>query len=239
MIFNNEPKSWRELQNMVGRLFSECSFETRVSSKTTLVRGRKEVDVYAIDKLSEYEPIILIECKQWNKKVNQETVHAFRTVMADHGGNLGFIVSKVGFQSGAFEAVEKTNIRLVTLHELEVEYYSRWMAEMFKRYLPIADILYPYWDPVGGKMPQKNATKFSWDMSQRVHSAYLPLCSIGPWDIGKTFSRKFPLDVPLINDELDIIGTLSIKNDREFFDFAEANKDKALRHFKILYGEIA
>lgn len=237
MIFNKEPKTWKELQNMVGQLFSECGFETRISVKADLVRGRKEVDVYAIDKLSEYQPVVLIECKQWNKKVSQETVHSFRTVMADHGGNLGFIVSKVGFQSGAFEAVEKTNIRLVTLPDLELEYYSRWMAEMFRRYLPVADKLFPYWDPVGGKMPQKNALKFSWEMNQRVHSAYLPLCSIGSWDIGKTSSRKFPIEVPVLDDELEIISTLSIKNDREFFDFAEANKEKALRHFKILYGE--
>jgi hypothetical protein len=238
MIFNYEPKTWKDLQNLVGQLFSECGFETRISVKANLVRGRKEVDVYAIDRTSEYEPTILVECKHWSKKVSQETIHSFRTVMVDHGGNLGFIVSKVGFQTGAFQAAQKTNIRLVTLSELESEYWSRWVATMYTKYIPFADQLFPYWDPTGGRMPQPLSSKFSWEMVQLVYSAYKPICSISRLGVPRHFNNNFPMTVPVLNDNLEIVSMLTLQNARAFFDFIEANNANALRQFKILYGEL-
>ena len=93
MIFNSEPQNWNELQIYVGQMFEECGFETEISKVVDLVRGKKEIDVITKDISSEYLPIILIECKFWNKAVSQETIHSFRTVVSDFGASLGFIVS--------------------------------------------------------------------------------------------------------------------------------------------------
>ena len=152
MIFNSEPQNWKELQAYVGQMFEECGFETEISKIVDLARGKKEIDVFVRDTSSEYCPIILVECKFWNKPVNQETIHSFRTVMADFGANLGFIVSKNGFQAGCYDAVKKTNVRLVSLKELEKEFYQKWKQAMVKKYTPFADKLFPYWDTSGGKM---------------------------------------------------------------------------------------
>ena len=152
MIFDTEPQSWTELQNYVGQMFDECGFQTEISKVVELVRGKKEIDVYTQDIRSEYKPIILVECKFWNKAISQETIHSFRTVVSDFGANIGFIVSKNGFQKGSYEAADKTNIRLVTLKELENEYYSKWKQGMTQKYMSYADRLFPYWD-YPGKMP--------------------------------------------------------------------------------------
>jgi len=238
MIFNSEPQNWKELQNYVGQMFEECGFETEISKVVNLIRGKKEIDVYTIDSTSEYQPTILIECKFWNKPVNQETIHSFRTVVADFGANLGFIVSKNGFQSGCYEAVKKTNVRLVSLKELEKEYYQKWKQAMAKTYTPYADKLFPYWDPSGGKMPLDGG-KIDWNMQQLVHEAYRPVCSLGPTDFMMYgFKRQFPMKLPILNDELAVIGKINILNDRDYFDFVENSKEKALRHFKILYREL-
>lgn len=237
MIFDIEPKNWKELQKFVGQMFQECGFETEVSKVVQLVRGKKEIDVYTQDTKSEYKPVILIECKFWSKPVSQETIHSFRTVVNDFGANVGFIVSKNGFQSGSYEAVKNTNIRLLTLKELEMKYYSKWIHGMVEKYLPFGDILFPYWD-YPGKMPQKNSPLFSWENQQLVYSAYKPICNLGPKDvIFDGFKRNYPFTIPLINDELEIIGNEEISTDRQYFDFVEKNKEKALKHFKILYGE--
>jgi hypothetical protein len=53
-----------------------------------------------------YKPIILVECKFWAKSISQETIHAFRTVVADFGANLGFIVSKNGFQQAVMRLLK-------------------------------------------------------------------------------------------------------------------------------------
>jgi restriction endonuclease len=215
MIFNSEPHNWKELQNYVGQMFEECGFETEVSKVVDLVRGKKEIDVYTRDTSSEYQPIILVECKFWNKAVNQETIHSFRTVVADFGANLGFIVSKNGFQAGCYEAAEKTNVRLVSLKELEKEYYTKWKQAMAKKYTQFADRLFPYWDPSGGKMPPDGG-KINWETQQLLYAAYKPVCSLGPTDFMlHGFIRQYPIKVPILNDELEVISEIKISNDRE------------------------
>jgi hypothetical protein len=236
MIFDTEPNNWKELQNFVGQLFNECGFETEVSKVVDLVRGKKEIDVYTQDNSSEYKPIILVECKFWSSPINQEIIHSFRTVVADFGANLGFIVSKNGFQSGSYEAVKNTNIRLVSLKELEMEYYVKWKQNLTKHYMPYADRLFPYWDYLG-KMPNDGGI-IDFEKKQLVHSAYRPICSLGPADqMLNGFIRNYPMKIPVINDDLEQINTIEIKTDRQYFDFVEKNKEQALRHFKKLYRE--
>ena len=236
MIFDTEPNNWKELQNFVGQMFNECGFTTEVSKTVDLVRGKKEIDVYTQDNSSEYKPIILVECKFWGKPISQETIHSFRTVVADFGANLGFIVSKNGFQSGSYEAVKNTNVRLVSLKELEKEYYIKWKQNLAKRYMPYADKLFPYWD-YPGKRPIDGGP-INFEKQQLVHSTYRPVCSLGPSDqMLNGFVRKYPMTIPIINDGLEQIGTTQILTDRQYFDFVEKNKEKALKHFKILYRE--
>ncbi len=238
MIFENEPQTWQQLQTYVGQMFEECGFETEVSKVVELVRGKKEIDVYAKEVHGEYQPIILVECKFWNSPIPQEIIHSFRTVVSDYGANIGFIVSKVGFQSGSFEAIEKTNIHLVDLKELEKVYYMKWLRTMPKKYLDLADKLFPYWDPCGGKIPTSK-DKFSWDNTRLVHNAYKPICSIGPWDLENPnyHERKFPMTIPIIDDDLNQVSIETIRSYRQYFDVVERDKEKALKHFKILYGE--
>ena len=238
MIFDTRPSDWKDLQDFVKQMFDECGFETESPHIVELVRGKKEVDVYAKDLESEYQPVVFIECKFWNSPIPQDTIHSFRTVMADGGANLGFIVSKIGFQKGAYEAVEKTNIRLVTFEELEQVYYRRWLKNIPKRYMEIADKLFPYWDPSGGKRPADGG-KISYETERLLYQAYKPLCSIGPWDLDDKnyMQRKLPMTIPVVNNELIQTGSKIINTYREYFEECEDTKDKALKHFKQLYRE--
>jgi len=236
MIFDTEPQNWNELQNYVGQMFEECGFETEISKVVELVRGKKEIDVYTQDIKSEYKPIILVECKFWNKPINQETIHSFRTVISDFGANIGFIVSKNGFQKGSYEATEKTNVKLVTLKELETEYYNKWRQEMTAKYMPYADRLFPYWDYFG-KMPVDGGT-IDFETNQLIHKAYSPVCDLGPQDqFFEGFKRKYPIILPLLDDDFQIVGEKEILTDRQYFDFVEENKDRAYEQFKKLYRE--
>jgi restriction system protein len=72
------------------------------------VRGTAEIDVYATETVDGRSYTILVECKNWTARVPQAVIHGFRTVVADSGANLGYIVSAAGFQSGALTAAELT-----------------------------------------------------------------------------------------------------------------------------------
>jgi len=53
-------------------------------------------------------------------------VHAFRTVVADNGAHVGLLISKVGFQSGAYRAAESSNIHLYTWNDFQEAYEVLW-----------------------------------------------------------------------------------------------------------------
>lgn len=235
-IFKDHPVTWQDLQDYVGQLFTEIGYDVVVSKVIPLVRGQKEIDVFVYDQHSEYGTTFLIECKNWNKPVNQETVHAFRSVIVDAGANFGFIVSKSGFQSGSYEAAEQTNIKLVSLEELEERFYKKWQTGMTKRYMPFADRLFPYWDFAGGKSPVGGP--ISWNTKMLLNEAYAPFIHLGPGDIENFRPRSYPQKVPILDDSFQIIGQTTLLSDRDYFDFIETYKDVALRHYMMLYREI-
>ncbi len=236
-IFDNNPETWQELEEMVGQLFNEIGCYVEVGTTIQLVRGAKEIDVYIEDKMSTPHSKYLCECKFWNEPIPQGVVHEFRTVVADFGANQGFIISKVGFQSGSKEAVEKTNVQLLTFDALQKLFFRRWLPSMVDRYMSYADRLFPYWDPSGGRMPKVKWTGKDIEHLRILIEAYEPFIDLGPGDKMMGFRRKFPIEVPTVNDSFEVEGKEIIKTHREYFDFIEANKDKALKQFQVLYGE--
>jgi len=52
-----------------------------------------------------------------------------------------------------------------------------------------------------------------------------------------TYTKNLPFVLPIINDSLEVIGSLTITTYRELFNFINENKEKALKHYKILYRE--
>jgi hypothetical protein len=235
-IFNSKPSTWQDLQDMVGQLFTEIGYTVEVSTVIDLVRGQKEIDVFVRDHTSEYGTTFLVECKFWNKPVNQETIHSFRSVINDAGANFGFIVSKNGFQKGSYEAAEKTNIKLVSLEELEEKYYKKWQVGMARKYMPLADSLFPYWDMVGGKHPKNG--KLDWDTHQLLNRAYYPLVHLSPADQDNFSERRYPETLPVLDDSFQITGYLTLNNDRDYFDFIADNADKCFKHYRLMYHEI-
>ena len=152
-IFDNPPNTWQDLQNRVGQLFTEIGCDVQIGTTVRLVRGAKEVDVLVRDPVTVPQSTYLCECKFWSTAIPQETVHGFRTVVGDFGAHRGYIISKVGFQAGAFAAVQNTNVELLTFDQLQAVFFDRWRIAMGQKYRPEADVLFPYWD-YPGRMPQ-------------------------------------------------------------------------------------
>lgn len=125
------PKNWRQLQNWVADIFSECGFRVHVEKSTTLARGRAAIDVSAVETVKNRDYKVLVECKNWTAKVPQNVVHGFRTVVTDAGANIGYVVSKRGFQSGANSAANFTNVKLVTVEQFQLEFVDQWYSNYF------------------------------------------------------------------------------------------------------------
>lgn len=83
-------------------------------------------------------------------------VHAFRTVVNDFGANWGLIISKRGFQRGAYEAAEHTNLCLLNWREFQAMFAERWYREYMVKKLPKAtEPLVDYTEPINTRVFRK------------------------------------------------------------------------------------
>ena len=123
----SEILDWRDLQEKVAMFFREMGYYATTPFIVELAgRGKKEVDVHICDPRASVNQIFLAECKLWETAIPQDTVHSFHTVMHGAGANTGFIISKAGFQIGAHEAAQNTNIHLLTWEELQHKFGRQW-----------------------------------------------------------------------------------------------------------------
>lgn len=132
MITEREPQDWRELQREVARILAECGMESEVEKTLTLARGTAEIDVFAVETIRGRTSTIFCECKLWKSSIPQTVIHAFRTVVADGGANVGYVITSSAFQSGALTAADLTNLRLVTWHEFQTEFESTWIESYLR-----------------------------------------------------------------------------------------------------------
>jgi Restriction endonuclease len=122
LITSITPDTWTELENTVADILRECGMDVQRQARVKLPRGSVDLDVLAQETLEGILQRVVCECKNWRKNVPREKVHAFRTVMQETGVNRGYIISRTGFQAGAIEAAEATNVELLTFEEFQERY---------------------------------------------------------------------------------------------------------------------
>lgn len=131
IIEHEPPSDWRQLQSSVERILREAGFETTQDKTTRTVRGRVALDVRAVDRLGTPPTTFLFECKFWKRRVPKAVIHGFRSVVSDCGAHGGWIVARSGFQRGALETAEGTNVRCLTWDTFQDLFADRWFSQWF------------------------------------------------------------------------------------------------------------
>jgi hypothetical protein len=243
----DKVEGWQDLQSKVCQLFDEMGYETEVEKTVELAgRGKKEVDVFIKDPLASHNQIYLVECKHWDSRVHQDVVHGFKTVMEGAGASTGYIVSKKGFQTGAYEAVRYTNIQLLTFEELQHLYGEEWFrkkkATLEALRKQLGEIYRCHFEQ-GSFLPIVNNEKFisnglgeklayfhHWvgDLMLAISAVY-PESYMGPEPVNLAQDLTDPLK------ELD--GWFEVPTVREYFELVETSATKCLAEFRSLSDE--
>jgi len=148
LIEDPNPDDWKDLQAGVARIFQGIGLLAEVDRVVQTPRGKVELDVYAVDEQSVDRICYIVECKNWNSMVPQAVVHSFTTVMHEVGGNIGFIVTKKGLQSGAIEYTRNTNVNGMTYQQFQERYFRVWHERWFvPRVGDVVDPLTQYVEP--------------------------------------------------------------------------------------------
>jgi restriction system protein len=173
MLTTSAPGDWKALQADVAQILEECGFAVQVEKHLETIRGSVEIDVWAEELVAGRPYTLFCECKHWSSNVPQGVIHAFRTVVADSGANVGYIISSSGFQSGAFSASDLTNIRLLTWDEFQEEFTQTWvenylLVEVTRRF----DRLFSYTEPLANPRQWDDLTEEGQKAFVALHFKY-------------------------------------------------------------------
>lgn len=107
--------NWQEYQQNAADFFRTLGLVAKVEHKVEGARGIHKIDVYVEGTYHGIKFKWVVECKAWKSNVPKEKVMVFSSIIQDIGADRGFLLSEVGFQSGALRSAQKTNITLTSL----------------------------------------------------------------------------------------------------------------------------
>lgn len=248
MISSRTPATWQELQVATAQVLAECGFTVELGKSIESARGKVEIDVYAEEIVRGRKYAIACECKHWRARIPQTVVHAFRTVVAEIGANVGYLISLEGFQTGSFRASELTNLQLVTWQQFQELFVESWFesyftVEVHKRFSPLmtyAEGFLPRWWDQMLEDDQRTYLslldeygQFGW-LVQRM-GPYLRRINGGP-------IPKLPLRTG-IGSDLDLtripLAIVDESSYRELLEACTAHADNALDQFRVLRDKYA
>ena len=231
MTFNSDPVDWKDLQEKVRQVFLEIGCFAETGKKIETVRGEVEIDVYVKDATKIPEMIYLCECKYWDSTIPQSVIHSFQTVASNYGAHLGYIISKKGFQRGAYNATRNSNVQLLTWNQFQEMYFDTWKSAMFEKLSQSAEPFSKYYDYLNGPLfPQDTKDQIE---CQRLRKKYNLLFEFTP-NYLKIFSEHLKVPKNCIDPRGDKneMNEIIITNYRELFDIFIEARDSGIEAFE-------
>jgi hypothetical protein len=111
---------WSDYQEEVAKFFRSIGLQADTNVTLEGVRTSHDIDVVVRTNHVGFGLLWLVECKHWKTAVSKLHVLALREIVSDLGADRGILMSESGFQSGAQEAAQLTNVQLTSLAELTV-----------------------------------------------------------------------------------------------------------------------
>ena len=111
---------WHDYQEETAEFFRSIGLEARTNEVVKGARTAHDIDVVVRSNHVGFDLLWLVECKHWNDRVSKLHVLALRQIVSDTGADRGLIMAENGYQRGAFEAAQLTNVQLSSLAELGV-----------------------------------------------------------------------------------------------------------------------
>jgi restriction system protein len=108
-------KSWQSYQHEAASHFRSLGLNATVDATIRGVRTSHDVDVLVKSNHAGFEVTWIVECKRWKSPISKLHVLALREIVADTGADRGILLSEEGFQSGAIEAANLTNVQVTSI----------------------------------------------------------------------------------------------------------------------------
>jgi hypothetical protein len=106
---------WFDYQEETAAFFRGLGMDAQTNVTVQGVRTQHDIDVLVKMHHVGFEVTWAIECKHWKTKVSKLHVLGLRSIVQEIGADRGILLCETGFQSGAIEAAQLTNIVVTSL----------------------------------------------------------------------------------------------------------------------------
>lgn len=226
--------AWYKFQEDICDYFESIGASAQTNVSIQGVRTSHDIDILVKTKFLGEDLIWIVEAKKWRKRVNKLQVLALRTIVDDIGADRGFIISEAGFQSGAYEAAESSNVKLKTFAQFKMDTRELVEAEMLKSYKKRIELTEMRYFSHSKEVRREYGLKDDHTSTFPTHFNTALLISTARSAIISAEKRKYPinLDTNLVEKK----GELEASNFQQLANWLNLN----LNHLdeKILIAEV-
>jgi restriction system protein len=111
---------WKDYQEEAAEFFRSLGLDANTDVTIRGVRTKHDVDVLVKFHHYGFDVTWIVECKHWKEPVSKLHVLALREIVTDSGADRGILLSEAGFQRGAVEAANLTNVQVTSLADLNI-----------------------------------------------------------------------------------------------------------------------
>jgi len=111
---------WYDYQEEAAAVFRSMGLEAATNVTVQGARTSHDVDVLVKSQHAGFDVTWIVECKHWKTPVSKLHVLGLRQIAADLGVDRGILLCEAGFQSGAVEAANLTNIQVTSLANIRM-----------------------------------------------------------------------------------------------------------------------
>lgn len=110
---------WRDYQEQAAEFFRSLGLEAESDVSIQGARTKHDVDGLVKSHHAGFDVTWIVECKHWKSKISKFHVLALREIVNDTGADRGILLAESGFQSGAMEAANLTNVQVTSLIDVK------------------------------------------------------------------------------------------------------------------------
>jgi restriction system protein len=182
---------WDDYQEETAEFFRSIGLEANTNVTINGIRTSHDVDVVVRSNHVGFDLLWLVECKHWKTPVSKLYVLALREIVSDTGADRGILMAEKGFQSGALEAAQLTNVQLTSLADLKVSAsHALGMAELRVIQERVDQCRIRYW-----RLSKDTRIKYGLRQPFNVIGGYtgVEVLQIADYVLNYAFSRGFPI----------------------------------------------
>jgi len=191
-------KDWKDYQEEAASFFRSLGLTAETDVTLEGVRTKHDLDVVVRSQHAGFEITWIVECKHWNTPITKLHVLGLRQIVTDIGADRGILLAESGFQSGAIEAANLTNIQLTSLSDLTTSsrgaIYSMRLRDLHNR---VEECNERYWNlPKGVRMdvglrPESGGYGYSGNVKIKLVRDLLSRSYLGRFPFSSDSSEAF------------------------------------------------